>query len=63
MIELAKKLKLCGRLFEKENWWGYCGETDMGQTYPVMCTECYERLKKEGYELSMHGKPYKLRAG
>lgn len=21
-------------------WWSYCGETDMGQTLPFLCTEC-----------------------
>jgi hypothetical protein len=23
-----------------DDWWNFCGETDMGQTAPVLCTEC-----------------------
>jgi len=32
--------KGCGQTLAKGHWWGYCGETDMGQTLPVLCTEC-----------------------
>lgn len=23
-----------------DSWWHFCGETDMGQSSPVLCTEC-----------------------
>lgn len=24
----------------KDSWWNFCGETDMGQTLPVLCKRC-----------------------
>lgn len=24
----------------KDSWWNFCGETDMGQTLPVLCKGC-----------------------
>ena len=30
----------CGKRFAPGQWWGYCGETDMGQSAPALCTEC-----------------------
>ena len=30
----------CGRKLADGQWWTYCGETDMGQTSPALCTEC-----------------------
>lgn len=30
----------CGKLLAPDQWWHFCGETDMGQTLPVQCTEC-----------------------
>ena len=30
----------CGKKFAKCQWWSYCGETDMGQSAPVKCTQC-----------------------
>lgn len=30
----------CGKLLKEGHWWHFCGETDMGQTMPVQCTEC-----------------------
>jgi hypothetical protein len=30
----------CKRKLATGQWWGFCGETDMGQTLPVLCTEC-----------------------
>ena len=30
----------CGKQLAKGQWWGFCGETDMGQTLPALCTEC-----------------------
>lgn len=30
----------CGKILEAGQWWHFCGETDMGQTLPVQCTEC-----------------------
>lgn len=32
--------KGCGKSLAKGQWWSYCGETDMGQTSPALCTEC-----------------------
>lgn len=33
-------MKTCGKPLAPGNWWGYCGETDMGQTAPIQCNEC-----------------------
>lgn len=30
----------CRRTLAPGQYWGYCGETDMGHTLPVLCTEC-----------------------
>ena len=30
----------CRRKLAPGQWWGFCGETDMGQTGPARCTEC-----------------------
>lgn len=30
----------CTRLLADGQWWNYCGESDMGQTTPVLCTVC-----------------------
>ena len=30
----------CGKTFEDKNWWNFCGETDMGQSMPALCTNC-----------------------
>ena len=30
----------CNKLLKEGQWWHFCGETDMGQTAPVQCTEC-----------------------
>lgn len=30
----------CGAPLIPGQWWGYCGETDMGQTLPALCTDC-----------------------
>lgn len=27
-------------------WWGWCGETDMGQTAPALCIECGGQFKR-----------------
>lgn len=32
--------KGCGRALAKGQWWNFCGETDMGQSMPALCTEC-----------------------
>lgn len=29
----------CGRSIV-DSWWHYCGETDMGQSAPALCTSC-----------------------
>lgn len=38
--EPVDRSKGCGKLLAKGQWWGFCGETDMGQTLPALCTEC-----------------------
>lgn len=30
----------CGRILATGQWWNFCGETDMGQTAPVLCEKC-----------------------
>lgn len=30
----------CGKPLKRGQWWQFCGETDMGQTAPALCTEC-----------------------
>ena len=30
----------CRKPLAKGQWWSWCGETDMGQTMPALCTEC-----------------------
>lgn len=30
----------CNKTLAEGQWWAFCGETDMGQTSPVLCTEC-----------------------
>lgn len=30
----------CGAKLADGQWWHFCGETDMGQTLPVQCTDC-----------------------
>ena len=48
-IEAAPVPKLtgCRRKLAAGQWWGFCGETDMGQTMPVLCTECGGNYKLE----------------
>lgn len=36
----------CGAKLAPGQWWNFCGETDMGQTPPVLCTECGGDLKR-----------------
>jgi hypothetical protein len=36
----------CGAKLAKGQWWTFCGETDMGQTPPVLCTECGGEFKR-----------------
>ena len=35
----------CRRPLADDQWWNFCGETDMGQTAPALCTECGGRFK------------------
>jgi hypothetical protein len=35
----------CQRPLAPYQWWAWCGETDMGQTAPALCTECGGDLK------------------
>ncbi len=30
----------CKKKLAQPCWWNFCGETDMGQTAPVLCTHC-----------------------
>ena len=30
----------CRASLAEGQWWNFCGETDMGQTLPVLCTKC-----------------------
>lgn len=30
----------CEKRLAPGQYWGFCGETDMGQTEPALCTEC-----------------------
>lgn len=30
----------CRAKLGPDQWWTFCGETDMGQTAPALCTEC-----------------------
>ena len=32
--------KGCNATLTPGQWWRFCGETDMGQTLPALCTEC-----------------------
>lgn len=35
----------CRKRLAPGQWWGFCGETDMGQTAPALCTECEGEFK------------------
>lgn len=35
----------CFKSLAAGQWWTFCGETDMGQTPPVLCTECGGQYK------------------
>ena len=35
----------CRRRLAPGQWWNFCGETDMGQTLPALCTDCGGELK------------------
>lgn len=35
----------CGKKLASGQWWGFCGETDMGQTYSALCEECGGEFK------------------
>lgn len=39
-IQVLEGEKGCGRQLAPGRWWGWCGETDMGQTAPALCVEC-----------------------
>ena len=46
----------CGEKLADGQWWSYCGETDMGQTEPALCTECggnFYRANKPEKEWNM----------
>lgn len=35
----------CFKSLAPGQWWMFCGESDMGQTPPVLCTECGGQYK------------------
>lgn len=37
--------KGCGQRLATGQYWSFCGETDMGQTAPALCTECGGKYK------------------
>lgn len=41
----------CGKLLKEGQWWHFCGETDMGQTPPALCTECGGRFELASPEI------------
>jgi len=43
--------KGCNRRLASGQWWGYCGETDMGQTGPALCEDCGGTFKLEETEM------------
>ena len=50
----AKTREGCRRRLARGQWWAFCGETDMGQTMPALCTECGGKfeLSKESRTLA-----------
>ena len=48
----------CSRTI-KDSWWNFCGETDMGQTAPVLCIECGGEYKLD-HEVELKTKIQKL---
>lgn len=38
----------CGRLLAPGQYWVFCGETDMGQTGPALCTQCGGEFRLKG---------------
>lgn len=36
----------CEAPLEAGQWWGFCGQTDMGQSLPALCTECGGDMKR-----------------
>jgi hypothetical protein len=43
----------CGKLLAPGQWWHFCGETDMGQTLPIKCTNCGGKYKLSAPEKDM----------
>ena len=35
----------CNAPLESGQWWGFCGETDMGQALPALCQACGGEFK------------------
>lgn len=44
---LSPAFRGCRRRLAPGQWWTYCGETDMGQSLPYLCTECGGDLELE----------------
>lgn len=40
----------CLRRLKDGQWWRYCGETDMGQTEPALCSECGGTFELDEHE-------------
>lgn len=42
----------CGRQLAPGQWFNFCGETDMGQTAPALCTQCGGPFKLKEIDMS-----------
>lgn len=47
--EVQEKAKAsgCGAPLAEGQWWSFCGETDMGQSLPALCTVCGGKFKRK----------------
>ena len=48
--------KSCGAELAMGQHWAFCGETDMGQTMPALCTECGGPYKRAEVPIVPHPK-------
>lgn len=44
----------CGASLAACQWWKFCGETDMGQTLPALCTSCGGQYIREDGLMANH---------
>lgn len=40
----------CGSVLKEGQWFRFCGETDMGQTAPALCTHCGGEYLREVWQ-------------